>query len=725
MLAQTTFEWTGGDDGTGYYMFSSDGYTNWRDALDEPLVAGDLDAGSANDFNISTRVGGGPDDLIGAGIFLTLANSDTYIRSLSFKNADDLFPEPFILVGRDSGGTFTRIHFTEPDTTIISLDDTVTGVVQMGNATLSETNTLIRTNGDFSLRLPASGVSTFHVENESATLDFRGATNNQSGYGAIHAGSETVANLNMARIRKTGDGTLDLRTVDGQGNRVLGTIIEGGTVIIGNATHLGMAPADPMADFLVINGGTLQLNSVPVALASNRGVQIGENGSVFQVLNTSAGFSGVIADMPDQEGTLVKTGGLILTLTNANTYTGGTRIEEGRISFNNSGAFGSGPITLGENTGLGATATSTTVENNIVFEGSVARFGMGSFLNTLNGELDLAGGTRTFRLINSLVHNSTISNGSIILQSDLNNQRLELNGSNSYEGTTTVDRGRLIVNGEITSNVTVTRGVTDELAIGALGGSGFVSGAVTIGGELRPGPNTASDPGTLQIAGALTLSDSSEAIFEILDESTADKITDLTSISLDGILTVSLLSGYEPSVGASFDLIDSAATPVLGPNFSFNLPALPAGRAWETSSFATSGTLAVIASAATPYDTWASSFSLVGNDALPTSDPDSDGFTNAQEFAFGTDPSKSNGSLVSIEKSGSSVTVTYIERNSDVNYVVQSSATLTPPWNPAAGIVYLDPVDQTGVPAGYTRKQFTSPLGTRDFFRVESTLSSN
>ena len=713
ILAQNTFEWTGGETGTGTNLFGSGGHSNW----DPELIAGDIATGTANIFRIATRIEGGPEALIGGGSDLTLSASPR-MGQLVFDDSESQFPDPLVIRANLSGTSARVIWFEQPDTTLISLDNSVTSVVKLG---IGASGTDENAFGNFSLRLPASGTSTFHVANAAATLDLSGLFDNVTGRAGIHGG-EIPQSLDHAKIRKTGEGTLDLRTADAQGNRVLGTIIEGGTVIVGRPTELGWNPAEVMPDHIVINGGTLRWVNTTASLGpgSSRGFMVGENIGAISVEGASLTIPAVITDVPGQAGVLAKKGTFILNLNGANTYSGGTLIEEGRIAFNSSGAFGSGPITLGENAGLGATASSTSVVNNIVFQGSAARFGMGTFINTLDGEIDLNGGVRTFSLSNSLIHNNTISNGGLTLQSDLNAQRLELNGSNSYEGATTVDRGRLVVNGEITSNVTVTRGVTDELGIGSLGGEGFVSGSVTISGELRPGPNTADSPGTLQITGALTLGETSEAIFEISDEFTADKVTELTSVNLDGKLTITLLGDYEPEIGATFDLIDSAAAPVLGSNFSFNLPALPAGRAWDTSSFASDGSISVVEGGANAYELWAASFDLSGDDALPASDPDSDGFTNAQEFAFGTDPATSTGSLVGIETSDSTVIVTYIERDSDVSYVVQSSATLTPPWNPAVDITYLSPVDQTGVPAGYTRKQFTSAVGTRDFFRVEA-----
>jgi hypothetical protein len=150
----------------------------------------------------------------------------------------------------------------------------------------------------------------------------------------------------------------------------------------------------------------------------------------------------------------------------------------------------------------------------------------------------------------------------------------------------------------------------------------------------------------------------------------------------------------------------------------------PAGLVTFASDGAASQTIAVTGtvSAAGGYDAWAASYSLTGADALPTADPDKDGLNNSNEYAFGTNPTVSNASLLSATTTGGNMTVTWIERDSGFTYAVQSTANLaTTPFANDGSVSPSPSGSQAGVPTGYTRKQFTVPATGNKFFRVRAT----
>ncbi|MFM8494952.1 MAG: putative Ig domain-containing protein [Planctomycetia bacterium] len=129
----------------------------------------------------------------------------------------------------------------------------------------------------------------------------------------------------------------------------------------------------------------------------------------------------------------------------------------------------------------------------------------------------------------------------------------------------------------------------------------------------------------------------------------------------------------------------------------------------------------------TAYESWATFYGLnatatTGPSAgAPAADPDSDTFTNQQEYAFGTNPTQANAGLVTTSTTGGNLTVIFLVR-SGLDYNVQSTDNLSTTAfanNSAVTGTVTDSSSQDGVPSGYTRRQFTiTPSGSKNFYRV-------
>ena len=120
------------------------------------------------------------------------------------------------------------------------------------------------------------------------------------------------------------------------------------------------------------------------------------------------------------------------------------------------------------------------------------------------------------------------------------------------------------------------------------------------------------------------------------------------------------------------------------------------------------------------YTAWAASYNLGGLNQRGD-DADGDGYTNHQEFAFGTIPDAPNGGLVGVNPGAGTMTLTWNQRNSGVVYTLVQNTDLGTTWTPSA-LVPTVSGDQTGVPTGYTRYQVvvtTSP-DPKIFYRVEA-----
>jgi len=125
---------------------------------------------------------------------------------------------------------------------------------------------------------------------------------------------------------------------------------------------------------------------------------------------------------------------------------------------------------------------------------------------------------------------------------------------------------------------------------------------------------------------------------------------------------------------------------------------------------------------ATPYDSWAAGYAPAAL-SDKNADFDGDGFTNFQEFAFGTDPTIGNAALVSASTSGSNLVITALQRTAGAtsgiaSYALETRADLTTgTWLPS-GVAAVG-----GTPVGkYTPVTYTVPLaGARGFYRLIAT----
>ena len=115
---------------------------------------------------------------------------------------------------------------------------------------------------------------------------------------------------------------------------------------------------------------------------------------------------------------------------------------------------------------------------------------------------------------------------------------------------------------------------------------------------------------------------------------------------------------------------------------------------------------------------------LTGQDATLAADPDHDGWSNAQEFAFGQNPTSSQPSLLSMNHSGDELTVSFLAHK-DSSYAVKSSTDLPSGFT---GTVETSPaVNQDNKPSDdYTRVEAKINMaGERRFLRVEATLPAD
>ena len=401
----------------------------------------------------------------------------------------------------------------------------------------------------------------------------------------------------------------------------IATTWDGATGSWANATHWsgGVFPNNVGANFYdaTINGGAV---SVDQAITINQ-------------LTLAGGALEGASALTALEG-LQWTGGAIrgsgtLTLGNAVPSTiAGTLLFSAR-TINNTGAatFSAGTIRGGAgatlNNQAGATFTMLSAANffaqvaspacTIVNAGTfTARNVAGTGFSTIDATFTNTG---TLRIENtgtahtlSLAGGGTIG-GVVILAA---NTTLELGGTLAIPANTAFSgAGTAVVAG-----------------IATLTGGGIVAQNLVVAvGELRLAGNALAVPGNVSVL------DDGALVFQL---PTAGPLAIGGALSAAGTLAATLASGFTPAVGDVFDVLDFAS--VSGTFATLQLPALPAGRFWNTGKLYTEGKLAVGLAPST-FTQWQAAY---GAGAF-TADDDRDGLANGLEYLLGLVPIDGNG----------------------------------------------------------------------------------
>lgn len=183
---------------------------------------------------------------------------------------------------------------------------------------------------------------------------------------------------------------------------------------------------------------------------------------------------------------------------------------------------------------------------------------------------------------------------------------------------------------------------------------------------------------------------------------------------------------------ASYDIVANANV-VSGGALSTSLSETNLGRFaldWELSSTNPSqpgANYMIITSAGvseqTSYRSWLTTYGLMVTNTNTVSDPDADGFSNVQEFAFGTSPLSRDAVVVSTATSGENFVISHYARASvgEASYALLSSTNLNAFWTTNGGAAADGPV-LPPPPAGYVPKQWSIPMSGRQFFRIQASV---
>lgn len=247
-----------------------------------------------------------------------------------------------------------------------------------------------------------------------------------------------------------------------------------GGVISGNGTFeqagtgtLTLSANNTYTGLTKISSGTLQLGN-----GSTTGTVAGniENNSHLS-FNRSGTFT--FSNLISGTGDVTKTGSGTMTLSAANTYTGGTSVSQGTLR-------------------LGASDRLASTGSLFIFGGAI--FDLGGFSQTVgafSGPGTAAIGTGSLTFGNNLdrTFQGLITGSGSFIKQGTGSFTMTANNS-AYTGTTTVNNGLLAVNGNLSNSATTVN------TNGTLGGTGTV-GTTTVNGTIAPGNSI----GTLNVNG--------------------------------------------------------------------------------------------------------------------------------------------------------------------------------------------------------------------------------
>jgi fibronectin-binding autotransporter adhesin len=307
--------------------------------------------------------------------------------------------------------------------------------------------------------------------NNAETVAFSGNGNTEI-TGAIAPGSSALT------LKKSGNGTL---TLDSASTFANGTTISSGSVIVKDSGALGSGANSVV---LVGNGASVA-GDVPALLIGaasvnlpniiNLGGGIGNASSPLYTIggnvDANATFSGVIAVSKSGYVTNVPTTG-----NNALSLTGGITNASSSarsLTFTGPGAVTVGIVGMSDGTGSGA--LSAIIAGGTVTLSAANTHSGGTLVNA--GTLNLSGSVASgVTVASGAIFNETV-NGVIVGTATLANSGLTtLNGTNTYSGATIISAGELIgVTGGSCSNspITAVSGATNGVRVAAANGAWY------------------------------------------------------------------------------------------------------------------------------------------------------------------------------------------------------------------------------------------------------------
>ena len=385
-------------------------------------------------------------------------------------------------------------------TLILGGTNTYSGVTNINQGTLTVTGSILS-----SVSMNTTG-TLFNVENSFTIKDFSGVAGTSTDLFAntLTFGTSTASVTYAGSI----SGTSGSLTKQGTGIAILsaansytgGTTFNQGTLGVGTSTSLGSGTLT----FATNTGNILQAEAT---LAMANPIVLNVNGTVdtngFN-LTLSGGISGA--------GSLTKISLGTLLLPNANTYGGGTNLNQDTINVGNNTSLGTGTLTFQTNTGnvlqsgaanlnlanaivLTTSGTADTNGNTMTLSGGIS--GAGALTKISAGTLALSnantygGGTNLNQGTINVGSNTSLGTGTLTFQTNAGNIL-----QSGVGGLSLANLIVLSVNGSVDTNgnsMTLSGGISGAGTLTKIG-----TGTLVLTGTNTYGGGTAISAGTLQ-----------------------------------------------------------------------------------------------------------------------------------------------------------------------------------------------------------------------------------
>jgi fibronectin-binding autotransporter adhesin len=622
----------------------------------------------------------------------------------------------------------------------VTLDDTGidTPNVTLVGSILPSLVTVDNTSGTYVLSGNGIGGSASLVKTGGGNLTLHN-DNTRTGATTISGGTVTVGNGGtIGTLGGTGNITLSSATLafDRSDAQTLSRVVSGtGGILVKNGTNtLTMSAGGNTCD-IVINTGTLNARGGGFSAAFAAGKTISVTGTA--ILDTVTHSMGSVVGGGGEVPLVVLTNGGTwranneqyirnLTMTAGNVIGAGELRSLGGSVYTTNAAATSTTIAAGINlvSNLTFAVNDGAVTNDLVITGYISnastltKTGAGTMVpsgnNTYTGGTNANGGVIE---ISSIADAGGVGSIGVFTTGGTGYLGIANDGTFRYTGTgvQTTARNLWIDTGTETKTIEVVSATGDITFSGTAGNinkpfTKTGAGALTIADVMNVGTAVTVNGGKLTLGGTnvytgdTTVNASGTLVVD------GDSIDNTGKLLINGSGKVQVTELVDPVVEIVDTLFIDGVQMAAG---TYGATGSGAGTI-DNTHFAGAGVVEVITGPTTGYETWAAQ--ITNGEVLRGEDADDDGFTNLQEFLFGTDPMANTASLSTFERSGADLIIRWNELAAGATYRLLESATLANPWTESSEIPFSEGAEVDG----YIPRRADITIGAgKNFFRVE------